>query len=128
MIVDTSAIVEALLNASEAERIRQRLDEAETPAVGAPTLVETSLVLRKYLGFDPADEITAFLDEYGITIVEFTANHWSEASRAVERFGRGRHPAKLNFGDCLTYAVAKLADQPLLYVGDDFTKTDLRAA
>ncbi|MEX0791011.1 MAG: type II toxin-antitoxin system VapC family toxin, partial [Actinomycetota bacterium] len=69
--------------------------------------------------------VTGLLDNLGINTVEFSDAHWRSAAGAYWFYGRGRHPAGLNFGDCLTYAVASLADEPLLFVGDDFTHTDL---
>jgi ribonuclease VapC len=72
--------------------------------------------------------VARFLQEAGIDIVPFGADHWRVAVEACARYGNGRHPAALNLGDCLVYAVAKLADQPLLCVGSDFAKTDLPIA
>jgi len=66
------------------------------------------------------------LQEYAVNVVPFSQEHWAEATDAFMRYGKGRHPAALNFGDCMTYAVAKLSGQSLLAVGDDFPRTDLR--
>lgn len=128
MIIDSSAIVELFLRHEEADRVAQALELAPVCGVGAPTLAETALVLRTRLGFDPAPAIQMFLADYVIEVIAFRAAHWQEASRAFARFGKGRHPARLNFGDCLSYAVARLADRPLLFVGDDFADTDIVAA
>jgi ribonuclease VapC len=68
------------------------------------------------------------LQELGINEIPFSQVHWREAVEAYQRFGRGRHPARLNFGDCLSYATARLAGQPLLFIGEDFIKTDLDQA
>jgi len=70
-------------------------------------------------------EVDGLPRQLGIDVVPFTAEHAAGAARAFERYGRGRHPAKLNYGDCMAYATAKLAGEPLLYVGDDFAKTDI---
>jgi ribonuclease VapC len=96
--------------------------------IGAPTLTETAIVLASKLGEDSRSLLAVLLESLDVTVVPFTAAHGREAREAFLRFGRGRHPAALNFGDCLTYAVAKLADQPLLFTGDDFSQTDLVAA
>lgn len=72
-----------------------------------------------------AGTLLRFFQEMGIVVVPFTDLHWQRAIDAFARFGKGRHPAALNFGDCMTYATAALARQPLLCVGDDFRKTDL---
>jgi ribonuclease VapC len=72
--------------------------------------------------------LASFLQEFEISILPFGVFHWEEASEAFRRFGKGRHPAALNFGDCLTYATAKLAGRPLLFIGNDFSQTDLDLA
>ncbi len=72
--------------------------------------------------------LSRLLQETGITIIPFADEHWRVAVEAHARFGKGRHAAALNSGDCLTYAAARLAERPLLFVGDDFARTDLTAA
>jgi ribonuclease VapC len=74
------------------------------------------------------DLLARFLQEAGLTVIPFGEEHWRAAVEAYAKFGKGRHPAGLNFGDCLTYAVARLAGQRLLFVGTDFSKTDLPSA
>jgi ribonuclease VapC len=77
---------------------------------------------------DAVTELARFVHEVGMSVIPFGDLHWREAVEAYTRFGKGRHPAALNFGDCLSYSVAKLAEQPLLFVGDDFTQTDIEVA
>ena len=125
MIVDTSALVAVLLRESGFESVVTYLESADALAVGAPTVTETSLVLSGRLGRDARSKVARLLQEYEIVVVPFTAAHSEEAVEAFMRFGKGRHPAGLNFGDCLAYAVARLADQPLLCRGRDFSQTDL---
>jgi len=96
--------------------------------IGTPTLAELGVVLAARLAADPQSLITRLLVEFDLEPVPFGDEHWREAVAAFGRFGRGRHTAKLDFGDCLTYSVARLADEPLLFVGDDFAATDLVAA
>ncbi len=96
--------------------------------VGAPTMVETAIVLSARLKRDARALVSRLVLEGDIALVPFTDAHYGTALDAWLRFGRGRHPASLNFGDCLSYATAKLADAPLLYVGSDFTKTDIEIA
>jgi len=98
---------------------------AEIVGIGAPTAAETGLVLTARLRRNATGTLLRFFQEMGIAIVPFTDLHWQRAIDAYGRFGKGRHPASLNFGDCLTYATAALARQPLLCVGDDFRRTDL---
>lgn len=125
MIVDTSALVALVLREPGYEGILSKLADATRPGIGTPTLAELGIVLTARLGTDPQSIIVRLLDELEIEEVQFGAAHWREALAAFGRFGRGRHPARLNFGDCLTYAVARLADEPLLFTGDDFGMTDL---
>src|SRR5581483_4641869 len=96
------------------------------PAVGGPTLAETGIVLTARLGPSGRTLLARFVQETGLVVVPFGDEHWAAAIDAFLRFGKGRHPAALNFGDCLTYAVARLAGEPLLCLGDDFAKTDLQ--
>lgn len=126
MIVDTSAVVALFLKEPGYEEIFQALVEADRAGIGAPTLSEAGLVLANRLGRDPSPLLERFLQQFGLVVVPFGEEHWREAVGAYLRFGKGRHPAALNFGDCLTYATAKLAGQPLLYVGKDFSRTDLK--
>ena len=72
--------------------------------------------------------LSRLLQEAGLSVIPLTEDHWRVAVEAYTRFGKGRHAAALNFGDCLTYAVARLAERPLLFVGEDFAKTDLTRA
>ncbi|MBT8336339.1 MAG: type II toxin-antitoxin system VapC family toxin [Gemmatimonadetes bacterium] len=125
MIVDSSALLCVLFREEGHERMLERLVNDPGPAVGAPTLAETAIVLTARLGPSARGVLERFLDEVGIQEVPFGELHWREAVEAYRRFGKGRHPAALDFGDCLTYAVAALAGEPLLFVGDDFTRTDL---
>ena len=125
MIVDTSAIVAVVLREPGFQAVVDCLEGDEPVAVGAPTLTEAALVLSARLDRDARPKLARLLQEYEIAIVPFAAAHWDEATEAFLRFGKGRHPAALNYGDCMSYAVAKLADQPLLCVGRDFAQTDL---
>lgn len=96
--------------------------------VGAPTLAETGIVLAARLGAEARPTLAMLVEELGLSVVPFEAIHAREARQAFLRYGRGCHPARLNFGDCLTYAVAKVAGQRLLFVGSDFAQTDLEPA
>ncbi|GGK32038.1 type II toxin-antitoxin system VapC family toxin [Salinarimonas ramus] len=124
--VDTSALI-ALAFSEEESAAFEALIVANGCRVGAPTLVEVHNVLVGKLGeasgLAAMDRLTTTLD---IEVVPFDESHFLLAASAFRRFGKGRdHPARLNFGDCLAYAVAKGAGAPLLYKGDDFGHTDL---
>lgn len=126
MIVDTSALVAVVMREPGHETILERLTgPSVVAAVGAPTLVELGIVLSARLDRDARPIVADLLELLDLGVIPFTDDHWPVAVRAFMRFGRGRHPAALNFGDCLTYAIASLADEPLLFVGDDFAQTDL---
>jgi len=125
VILDSSAVIAIVLREVGWEGLVDKLASEPTCAIGAPTLVETGLVLTAKIGPRAHVTLSRFLQEAGVTIIPFADDHWRVAVDAYVRFGKGRHPAGLNFGDCLTYAVARLADRPLLFVGTDFRKTDL---
>ena len=125
MIVDGSAVVAVLLRQAGHEELLDRLASAPAAGIGAPTLAQTGIVLVARLGVAGKSLLARFVDEAGLTVVPFGAEHWPVAVDAYIRYGKGRHPAALDFGDCLTYAVCRQADQPLLCVGDDFTHTDI---
>jgi ribonuclease VapC len=128
VIVDSSALVAVTFAEPGHQELIAKLADAPSAGIGTPTLAETGLVLASRLGRDSRDLVIRLLAEFDIEEIPFGDQHWREAIDAYLRFGRGRHKARLNFGDCLTYAVARLADEPLLFVGDDFPETDLKLA
>jgi ribonuclease VapC len=128
MILDSSAVVALALQEPGHERLLAAIAAAPSLGIGAPTAVETTIVLSARLGRDARGLVSRFALEADLTVVPFTDAHFGTALDAWLRFGRGRHPAGLNFGDCLAYATARVAGEPLLFVGDDFRKTDIAAA
>ncbi len=128
MIVDSSALLALILREPGWERLLDAVAGAEWIAVGAPTLVETGIVLTSRLGAAARPVLAMLIEDLALSVVPFDAAHAREARIAFATYGRGRHPAALNFGDCLTYAVAKLSGAPLLFVGDDFSRTDVEPA
>ena len=125
LIIDTSAIVAIFLREPAAERLLSAILDADFAGIGAPTAAETGVVLTARFERNATGDLLRFFEETGIEIVPFTTLHWQRAVDAYSRFGKGRHAAALNFGDCMTYATAALAQEPLLCLGDDFRKTDL---
>ena len=125
MIVDSSAIIAVLLGEPGHEPLVDLLADAGTVAAGSPTLAETGMVLVGRLGIVGKTLLARFVQETGLTVLPVGPEHWTVAVDAFARYGKGRHPAALNLGDCLTYAVAHVAEEPLLCVGDDFPRTDL---
>ena len=128
MIIDSSAIVAIFFKELGYETLTGKLANANEVGIGVPTLVECGIVLTARFGYDARGLLTRFVEETNIAIVPFTEAHFGTAVGAWLKYGKGRHPAGLNFGDCLSYAVAKLAGMPLLFVGDDFLQTDLLVA
>lgn len=128
MVLDSSAIVAIHLRESGHERLLDRIDAAEVVVVGVPTLLESVMVLTSRLGQDARPMLFAFLRRLDAEVVSFHQEHLDAAATAFIRFGRGRHPAALNFGDCMSYAVASVAGMPLLFTGEDFSRTDIAQA
>mgnify|MGYP006277972321 CR=1 FL=1 len=125
MIVDSSTLLAIVFREPGFENLLRRVEDAPGVAAGTPALAETGIVLRARLGDRAPGLLERMLDELGIQEVPFGEIHWREAVDAFGRFGKGHHPAALNFGDCMTYAVARLAGESLLFVSDDFALTDL---
>lgn len=128
MILDASAVIAIVLDEPERRALLEKLSAADVLGIGAPTATEAAIALSATRKIDGYDLVDRFIRAADIEVVSFTAAHWAEAVDAFRRFGKGRHPARLNFGDCLSYAVARLANRPLLCVGSDFSKTDLELA
>jgi ribonuclease VapC len=128
MILDSSAVVTIFLKEPGHETVRRKLIEAQVIAIGAPTLVETAIVMSARLNRDMRGSLARFIEENQVITIPFTEGHYGIAVSAWLKYGKGRHPAALNFGDCMAYAVAKAAEMPLLCVGADFPQTDLTLA
>lgn len=128
MIVDASVVVAIIAREPGYESLAEKLSRAEIPAIGTPTLTECGIVLSARFGPSGQSILEQFLQRFSLMEVPFTEAHWRTAVNAFERFGKGRHPAGLNFGDCMSYAVARLADRPLLCIGNDFVRTDIQIA
>jgi ribonuclease VapC len=128
VILDASALIAIALDEPEREILVAKVNAADTIAVGAPTLVEAGIVLSARAGQDASAVLVELLASADAIVIEFGQRHWREAVSAWGRFGKGRDPAGLNFGDCLTYATALVAGEALLAKGDDFTQTDIPLA
>ena len=125
MVLDTSAMLALLLDEPEAEAYRAVLEDDETRRVSAATLLETSIVIEARKGEAGGRELDLLVHKAGIDVVPVDAEQVAEARRAYRRFGRGRHAAGLNLGDVFAYALARTSGEPLLFKGDDFSKTDV---
>jgi ribonuclease VapC len=127
MIVDTSALIAILLDEAEGPAFVQLIRAANRRAIAAPTLLEASMVLAGRFRYEMVDRLDALIAALKLGTIPFTADHAAVAREAFQRYGKGRHPAALNFGDCIVYATARLEAMPLLFKGDDFRQTDIEA-
>lgn len=128
MIIDTSALLAILFGEPEHPDILAALDNAESRAISALSLFEGATVTVRrqgLIGLRDLDDLVRLLE---LEVVPFTATQAALARDAFIHFGKGAHPAKLNLGDCCSYALAKERDQPLLFKGDDFPQTDIASA
>ena len=128
MVLDTSAIIAILRNEADADVYRGALERAESLRIGAPTLLECEIVARQALGDEGATDLDNFLTALDVHVEPFGRLEADYARYAYRHFGKGRHPAGLNFGDCLTFATAVAKNEPLLFKGDDFTQTNITSA
>jgi ribonuclease VapC len=128
MIVDTSAIIAILFNEADARLYAEAIARADSCRVSAATFVEIAIVVESQTKDRGSRELDAFYRRAGILIEPVTEEHAHLARQAFTHYGKGRHAAGLNYGDCFSYALAKSTGEPLLFKGKDFAKTDLEAA
>ena len=128
MTLDSSALIAILFAEPGYLGLVDRILAADHVRVGAPTLVVTSLVFAGRRGTRGAESVGGLITELGVSVVPFGEIEARLAVDAFRRFGRGRHPAALNYGDCLAYATAQAANDTLLFVGEDFARTDIAPA
>jgi ribonuclease VapC len=129
VIVDTSALAAIVFREDGFESLINLVtDEGASAATPATALVELGIVLSNRLEMDARPIVNQLVEHLGLEVIPFTSHHMNAAVGAYKRFGRGRHRAGLSFGDCFSYAVASISGEPLLFVGDDFSHTDIEAA
>jgi ribonuclease VapC len=124
LVVDTSAIMAVLLAEPTASPIARALGAANSPIMSAPTLAELTILAEARCGEAGSAVLRSLLDDAEIDVFPISGPMAEHAAVAWRRFGRGRHPAALNYGDCFTYALASHSELPILCVGDDFARTD----
>jgi ribonuclease VapC len=125
MIIDTSAILAILFNEDDAQVYAEAISRADSCRVSAATFVEAAIVVESQTKNNGSRQLDAFIRRAGITIEPVTEDQAHIARQAFTDFGKGRHPAGLNYGDCFSYALSKATREPLLFKGKDFAKTDL---
>jgi ribonuclease VapC len=128
LILDSSAAVSVIFQEDGHLALTEAIGDALEVAIGAPTLFETEIVVTRVYGSHARPLVVKFLARNDVAILPFDRRHWNLAAEAFVRFGKGRHPAHLNYGDCMTYATARAAGDPLLFLGNDFSRTDLTPA
>ena len=125
MVIDTSALLAILQDEPERRRFNERIEAAADRWLSTASLVEASIVIEVRYGTAGLHLLDRFLDRAAIESVPVHLRQAQEARRAFSQFGKGRHPASLNYGDCFAYALARTNGQPLLFKGEDFGRTDI---
>jgi ribonuclease VapC len=128
MVLDTSALLAVLMGEPERDSFIALLAAADDAVISAATLVEASIVMRAKTGAKGESDLDELLAAAAVRCVAVDAAQAIVAREAYERFGKGRSPAGLNFGDCFSYALARVMGRPLLFKGTDFSETDVVAA
>lgn len=125
MVIDTSALVAILRNEPERRSFTEAIENAETRLMSVANFVETSMIVESRYGYEGLRDFDALIQRAGIEFVAVDTDQAYLARRAFSQYGKGRHPARLNFGDCFAYALAKTRGESLLFKGDDFNQTDI---
>jgi ribonuclease VapC len=125
MVIDTSALVAVLLQERDADRVAQAIDAGSPRLLSAASLLEASIVIESWKGEAGGRELDLLMYRAGIEVVAVDQNQAETARATWRRFGKGRHPAGLNYGDCFAYALARSSRLPLLFRGNDFSQTDI---
>ena len=128
MVIDTSALVAILCDEPEAPAFEAAIDADPVRLLSAASLVEASIVLETRYGDAGGRELDTLVHKARFGVVPVSAEHAELARIAYRQFGRGRHPAGLNYGDCFSYALSIATGEPLLFKGDDFSRTDVQVA
>ncbi len=126
MVIDSSALLAILLNEPERPRYLELIDGSQIRLISAASALESAMIIEHRRGPAGGSEFDIFLHRAAIEIISVDAEQFSIARQAWRKYGKGRHPAALNFGDCFAYALAIVSNEPLLAKGSDFQKTDLQ--
>lgn len=123
-MIDSSALIAVFLNEPERRLFDELIEADPIKLISTATFLEAAIVLERRTGQAP--QLDRFIREAPVELVSVTIEHAELARQAYRRYGKGKHPARLNFGDCFTYALCKASGEPLLQKGEDFKKTDLK--
>lgn len=128
MVIDSSALLAILFDEDGAEALEEAIEADPVRLMSAASVLETAIVVEARLGDPGGRELDLLLHKAGIDISAVTSDQVEVARHAFRKFGKGRHPAGLNFGDCFSYALSKSSGEPLLFKGDDFPQSDVERA
>lgn len=128
MVIDTSALVAILQDEPDRRTFNETIEAADARVMSVATWVETSIVMEARTGAEGVRDLDLFIERAGVELVGVDAEQGKAARRAFARYGKGRHKAGLNFGDCFAYALAMGRGEPLLFKGNDFGHTDVLVA
>ena len=125
MVLDTSAILAILQDEPERRKFNEAIEAAEMRSLSTASFVECSMILESRYGADGVRDLDLFIAKAQVSLVSVDEEQADLARRAFRKYGKGRHPAGLNFGDCFSYALSRVLDEPLLFKGNDFPQTDV---
>lgn len=125
MVIDTSAVLAILQDEPERRAFNEAIEAADSRSLSVASFVEVSIVIEARFGAEGVGHLDRLLERAGVTVVPGDLEQGRLARQAFSRFGKGRHEAGLNFGDCFSYALAQVLGEPLLFKGEDFSRTDV---
>lgn len=125
MVIDTSAILAILQNEPERRKFNEAIESADSRSISTASFVETSMILESRYGADGVRDLDLLIAKAQLSLSPVDEEQAHLAFEGFRKYGKGRHPAALNYGDCFAYALARSLDEPLLFKGDDFSRTDL---
>ena len=128
MVIDSSALVAILGGEAERRTFIDLIEAADSRLMSTASFVEVSIIIESRYGADGVRDLDLFLERAGVELAPVDEDQARQARRAFTRYGKGRHPAALNFGDCFSYALSVTLGEPLLFKGHDFTQTDVHRA
>ena len=128
MVIDSSALVAILGGEAERRTFIDLIESADSRLMSTASFVEVSIIIESRYGADGVRDLDLFLERAGVELAPVDEEQARQARRAFTRYGKGRHPAALNFGDCFSYALSVTLGEPLLFKGDDFAQTDVSRA
>lgn len=125
MVIDTSALLAILQNEPERRKFNEAIEAAETRSMSTASFLEASMIVESRYGADGVRDLDLLIAKAKISLVPVDEDQAHLARQGFQKYGKGRHPAGLNYGDCFSYALARSLEQPLLFKGNNFSQTDV---